>query len=137
MKVQWTKPWTKPSYPLTVTCIFYLTGWILDRKFSTYLVHTFTIFCCLHIWKKNYFIHEMIHLLNLNKKTNRLPQDTHWTYRVTHMYLNDFLKMGVASKWAKPCLQNFLCFLSIIMANFSENLVTIASIFPLSMALLD
>ena len=76
MKVQWTKP----SYPLTVTCIFYLTCWILDRTFSTYIVHTYAIFCCLHIWKKNYFIHEMIHLLNLNKKTNRLPQDTHWTY---------------------------------------------------------
>ena len=58
-------------------------------------------------------------------------------FRVAHMYLNDFLKMGVASKWVKPRLQNFLCFLSIIMANFSENLVTIASIFPLSMALLD
>ena len=45
--------------------------------------------------------------------------------------------MGVASKWVKPRLQNFLSFLSIIIANFSENLVTIASIFPLSMALLD
>ena len=31
----------------------------------------------------------------------------------------------------------FPCFLSIIMANFSENLVTIAQFFPLSMALLD
>jgi hypothetical protein len=31
-------------------------------------------------------------------------------YRVVHMYLNDFLKMGVASKWVKPRLQNFLCF---------------------------
>ena len=37
-----------------------------------------------------------------------------------------FLKVGVASKWVKPHLQNFLCFLSIIMANFPENLVTIA-----------
>ena len=50
-------------------------------------------------------------------------------YRVTHMYLNDFFKMGVALKWGKPRLQNFLCFLSMIMANFSETLVTIASIF--------
>ena len=57
-------------------------------------------------------------------------------YRVSHKYLNDFFKMGVASKRVKPRLQNFLCFLSIIMANFSENLVAIASIFPLSMALL-
>ena len=56
---------------------------------------------------------------------------------MSHKYLDDFLKMDVASKWVKPHLQNFLCFLSIIMANFSENLVTIASIFPLSMALLD
>ena len=80
MKVQWTKP----SYPLTVTCIFYLTCWILDRTFSTYIAHTYAIFCCLHIWKKNYFIHEMIHLLNLNKKTNRLYTsrhtfNLHWT----------------------------------------------------------
>ena len=58
-------------------------------------------------------------------------------YRVSHKYLDDFLKMGVISKLVKPRLQNFLCFLSIIMANFSENLVTIASIFSLSMALLD
>ena len=58
-------------------------------------------------------------------------------YRVSQKYPDDFLKMGVASKWVKPRLQNFLCFLSIIMANFSESLVTIASIFPLSMALLD
>ena len=41
------------------------------------------------------------------------------------------------SKWVKPRLQHFLCFLSIFKANFSENLVTIASIFPLYMALLD
>ena len=57
-------------------------------------------------------------------------------YRVSQKYPDDFLKMGVASKLYKPRLQNFLCFLSIIMANFSESLVTIASIFPLSMALL-
>ena len=31
------------------------------------------------------------------------------------MYLNDFLKMSVASKWIKPCLQNFLYFLSILI----------------------
>ena len=43
-----------------------------------------------------------------------------------------FLKINVASKWVKPHLQNLLCFLSSFMANFSENLVTIASIFPLS-----
>ena len=58
-------------------------------------------------------------------------------YRVAHMYLNDFLKMGGASKSVKPQLQNFLYFLGIILANFSENLVIIASIFPLSMVLLD
>ena len=57
-------------------------------------------------------------------------------YRVYHKYLDDFWKVGVASEWVKPRLQNFLCFLSILIANFSENLVTIASIFPLSMALL-
>ena len=37
-----------------------------------------------------------------------------------------FLKVGVASKWVKPRLQNFLCFLSILMAKISENLVAIA-----------
>ena len=47
-------------------------------------------------------------------------------YSVRHMYLDDFCKVGVASKWVKPHLQNFLSFLSIIMANFPENLVTIA-----------
>ena len=26
-------------------------------------------------------------------------------YRVSHKYLNDFLKMGVTSKWVKPSLQ--------------------------------
>jgi hypothetical protein len=57
-------------------------------------------------------------------------------YRVSHMYLDDFWKMGVASKWVKPHLQNFLCFLSIFIANFSEHLVAIASILLLSMALL-
>ena len=36
----------------------------------------------------------------------------------------------------KPGLQNFLCFLNILIANFYENLVYIASIFPFSMALL-
>ena len=50
-------------------------------------------------------------------------------YRVAHKYLNNFLKMGVASKCVKPCLQNCLCFLSILIANFSENLVALASIF--------
>ena len=44
--------------------------------------------------------------------------------------------MGVASKWVKPRLQNFLYFLSILIANFSENLVAIASIFSLYMALM-
>ena len=57
-------------------------------------------------------------------------------YRVSHKYLDDFWKMGVASKWVKPHIQNFLCFWSIFIANFSENMVSIASIFPLSMALL-
>ena len=59
-----------------------------------------------------------------------------FVYRVSQKDPDDFLKMGVASKWVKPRLQNFLCFLSIIMANFSENLVAIASIFSLYMALL-
>ena len=31
-------------------------------------------------------------------------------YRVSQKYPDNFLKMGVASKWVKPCLQNFLCF---------------------------
>ena len=48
-----------------------------------------------------------------------------------------FFKNGLASKWVKPHLQNFLWFLSIIMAIFPENLVTIASSFLLSLALLD
>ena len=32
-----------------------------------------------------------------------------------------FLKVGVASKWVKPHLLNFLCFLCILMAKISEN----------------
>ena len=56
------------------------------------------------------------------------------TYRVSQKYPDDFLKMGVASKWVKPRLQNFLCFLSIIMANSSENLVAIALTISLSMS---
>ena len=39
-------------------------------------------------------------------------------YRVTQKDLNDFWKMGVPAKWVKPRLQNFLCFLSIIIAKF-------------------
>ena len=52
-----------------------------------------------------------------------------FVYRVSHKYLDDFLKMVVAFKWVKPCLINFLCFLSILIANFSENFVAIASFF--------
>ena len=59
-----------------------------------------------------------------------------WVYRVTQKGLNDFWKVGVATKWVKPCLQNFLCFLSIIIAKISENLVAIALIISLSMAFL-
>ena len=49
-------------------------------------------------------------------------------YRVSHKYLNNFWKVGVASKWVKPCLQNFLCFLSILITKISENLVAITLI---------
>ena len=46
-------------------------------------------------------------------------------YRVSHMYSDD--GCGIQMSQA--------CFLSILMANFFENLVAMASIFPLSMAL--
>ena len=71
-------------------------------------------------------------------QSKSLQKKVYWplTYRVSQKYLDDFLKMGVASKWVKPCLQNFLYFLSILIANFSEILVAIASIFPLYMALM-
>jgi hypothetical protein len=42
-----------------------------------------------------------------------------------------------ATAEGENCAYGPTLFLSIIMANFSENLVTIASIFHLSMALLD
>ena len=47
-----------------------------------------------------------------------------------------FLKVGVASKWVKPRLRNFLCFLGILMAKISENLVAIVLTISLSMAFL-
>ena len=39
---------------------------------------------------------------------------------MVHKYLNNFWKVGVASKWVKPCLQNFLCFLSILIGIISK-----------------
>ena len=59
-------------------------------------------------------------------------------YRVAPYVLKSerFLKLCVAFKWVKPRLQNFLCFLSILIAKFSENLVAIASTVFLSMAFL-
>ena len=58
------------------------------------------------------------------------------TYRVSHKYLDDFWKVDVASKLVKSRLQNFLCFLSILIAKISENLVAIALIISLFMAFL-
>ena len=48
-----------------------------------------------------------------------------------------FFKNGCGIQISQATPTKFFMLFSIIMANFSENLVTIASIFPLSMALLD
>ena len=61
----------------------------------------------------------------MNKDFNKAAD-----YRESHKSRNDF------QKCVKPRLQNCLCFLRVLIANFFENLVTIASIFLLSIALL-
>ena len=57
MKVQWTKP----SYPLTLTCVFYLTGWILDRKLKVFAsFQNFHLFCDFYLHGphlRNFFCH--------------------------------------------------------------------------------
>ena len=71
------------------------------------------------------------HAAKFRKSRNCIHWPWKWfmfKYRVSHMYLDDFWKLGVASKLVKPRLQNFLSFVSIIMAKFYENFVTIASI---------
>ena len=40
-------------------------------------------------------------------------------WHISNKYLNEFL-MGVASKWVKPRLKNFLCFLSIFISKINS-----------------
>ena len=68
--------------------------------------------------------------VHIIEKTRMKRHHLLYTYRVTQKDLNDFSKMGVA-------FNVFFGFLSIIMANFFKNLVTIASSFLFSMVLLD
>ena len=55
------------------------------------------------------------HLLDDDWQKKNKVNLTDSVYRVSQKYLDDFLKMGVASKWVQPCLQNFLYFLSILI----------------------
>ena len=43
------------------------------------------------------------------------------TYRASHMYLDDFWKVGVAFKLVKPRLKNFLSFLSKLFWKFGDH----------------
>ena len=104
--------------------------WPIPMQISN--VNTFWVMVVTLVLQDFQSIVKVVHILFSERIVKILIE-----YRASHMYLDDFWKVGVASKLVKPHLQNFICFLSIIMANFSKNLVTIASIFPLSMALLD
>ena len=109
-------------------------------------------FSSLHLWRSpGYFISNIIYCSNFKQEKVRawISIFSHLTHFVTnHKNIlkpiciqgvpkgsGRFFKNGCGIQISQATPTNF--FLSIIMANFSENLVTIASIFPLYMALLD
>ena len=114
------------------------SGWNMKKLFCCPALE---LFHCLPLWKTVLFVSSRAFLLSTPtflfstpaekseatwKKATKCNKHFCLFYRVTQKDLNDFWKVSVASKWVKPHLQNFLSFLSKIMANFPENLVTIA-----------